>query len=60
VIVEARADVADEEWPKSARDLAHHIKSQVGVTAEVDTVKPGGVERSAGKARRVIDLREKG
>ena len=60
VIVEARADVADEEWPKSARTLAHHIKSQVGVTAEVETVKPGGVERSAGKARRVIDLRQKG
>jgi phenylacetate-CoA ligase len=60
VIVEARADVADEEWPKSARTLAHHIKSQVGVTAEVETVKHGGVERSAGKARRVIDLRQKG
>jgi len=52
--------VADDEWPKSARALAHHIKSAVGVTAEVETVKPGGVERSAGKARRVIDLRQKG
>jgi phenylacetate-coenzyme A ligase PaaK-like adenylate-forming protein len=29
------------------------------VTADVETVKPGGVERSAGKARRVIDLRQK-
>jgi len=59
VIVEARLDVADAEWKKSAHDLAHHIKSQIGVTAEVETVKPGGVERSAGKAKRVIDLRQK-
>ena len=59
VIVEARADIAEAEWPKSAHALAHHIKSLIGVTAEVETVKPGVVERSAGKARRVIDLRAK-
>src|SRR4029077_10638969 len=59
VIVEARTDIAEAEWPKSAHALAHHIKSLIGVTAEVETVKPGGVERSAGKARRVIDLRAK-
>jgi phenylacetate-CoA ligase len=39
--------------------LAGHIKSLIGVTADVKTVKPGGVERSAGKAKRVIDLRGK-
>jgi phenylacetate-CoA ligase len=59
VIVEARPDIAAAEWPKSAHALAHHIKSMIGVTAEVETVKPGGVERSAGKAKRVIDLRAK-
>ncbi len=32
----------------------------VGVTAAVRTVKPGTVERSLGKAKRVIDLRPKG
>jgi phenylacetate-CoA ligase len=60
VIVEARADIDAVEWPKSAHALAHHIKSMIGVTAEVETVKPGAVERSAGKAKRVIDLRAKG
>jgi phenylacetate-CoA ligase len=60
VIVEARADIDAAEWPKSAHALAHHIKSMIGVTAEVETVKPGAVERSAGKAKRVIDLRAKG
>ena len=34
-------------------------RALIGVTAEVKTVKPGGVERSAGKAKRVIDLRRK-
>jgi phenylacetate-CoA ligase len=39
------------------RDLAHQIKALIGVTAAVRAVEPGAVERSAGKARRVIDLR---
>jgi phenylacetate-CoA ligase len=59
VMVEARPGVGEAEWAASGRDLAHHIKSQIGVTAEVKTVKPGAVERSAGKAKRVIDLRQK-
>jgi phenylacetate-CoA ligase len=59
VIVEARPDVAQAEWAKSAQALAHHIKNSIGVTVAVDTIKPGGVERSAGKAKRVIDLRSK-
>jgi phenylacetate-CoA ligase len=41
------------------RDLAHQIKALIGVTAAVRAVEPGAVERSAGKARRVIDLRGK-
>jgi len=32
----------------------------IGVTAAVRTVKPGTIERSVGKAKRVIDLRTKG
>ena len=35
------------------------IKGLIGVTASVRTVKPGAVERSVGKAKRVIDLRAK-
>jgi phenylacetate-CoA ligase len=60
VIVEARAGVADGEWPACNRDLAHHIKNLIGVTAEIRTVQPGSVERSMGKAKRVNDLRAKG
>jgi phenylacetate-CoA ligase len=60
VIVEARAGVPDGEWPSCNRDLAHHIKNLIGVTAEIKTVQPGSVERSMGKAKRVNDLRAKG
>src|SRR5690348_8412073 len=60
IVVEARSGIVQDVWVKSARDLAHHIKSLIGVTAEVETVRPGGVERSAGKAKRVIDLRAQG
>ncbi len=59
VVVEARPGIPESEWPRSGRDIAHHIKSTIGVTAEVKAVKPGAVERSAGKAKRVIDMRAK-
>ena len=40
-----------------ARDLAGHIKGNIGVTAEVAVVEPGAVPRSAGKAQRVVASR---
>jgi phenylacetate-CoA ligase len=39
--------------------LAHHIKSMIGVTAEVRVAAPGSIERSLGKARRIVDKRPK-
>jgi phenylacetate-CoA ligase len=59
VIVEARAGTPEADWSNSGRDLSHHIKSTIGVTADVKAVRPGSVERSAGKAKRVIDMRAK-
>ncbi|HTM61440.1 MAG TPA: phenylacetate--CoA ligase PaaK [Burkholderiales bacterium] len=43
-----------EGTKEGAATLAHHIKSYVGISAEVRT---GNVERSIGKAKRVIDKR---
>jgi phenylacetate-CoA ligase len=61
VLVEAAADAAsDEARAASAAELAHHIKAVVGTTAKVTVTAPGGVERSQGKARRVVDKRGKG
>ena len=59
VVVEARPEADNGVFPACERDLAHHIKSLVGVTASVRAVKPGTVERSLGKAKRVVDLRPK-
>ncbi len=42
-----------------AKELQHHIKGLVGITTRVRIMDTGGVERSTGKARRVIDRREK-
>jgi phenylacetate-CoA ligase len=42
-----------------AAELAHHVKGLIGVTAKITVTDPGGVERSQGKARRVIDRRGK-
>jgi len=39
-------------------DLTQQIKSYIGVTATVDVVDEGAVERSIGKAKRVVDLRK--
>ena len=41
----------------SAAELGNHIKSVIGVTARITVTDLGGIERSQGKARRVIDRR---
>lgn len=58
VLVEARADAADEETRAAAgRDVARHVKSRIGITCEVRVMEPESIERSIGKARRIVDLR---
>jgi len=42
---------------RAARELEHHIKSSIGVSARVVLLAPGTLERSPGKAKRVIDRR---
>ena len=43
----------------AARLLEHNVKAYVGVTATVRLALPGGIERSLGKAKRVLDKRPK-
>ena len=60
VQVEANADSADHaNREASATMLATLIKDTIGVTAHIEVGGPGSVERSPGKARRVIDTRPK-
>ncbi|MDA0191015.1 MAG: phenylacetate--CoA ligase, partial [Proteobacteria bacterium] len=49
------ATAAEKEFV--ARDLQHHIKSYIGISTSVRIAEIGGIERSVGKARRVIDKR---
>jgi phenylacetate-CoA ligase len=60
LLVEAHPNHADAaSRAAQAALLGIHIRSTVGLGVEVVVGDPGGVERSAGKARRVIDLRPK-
>jgi phenylacetate-CoA ligase len=61
VVVEARPEAAGDAAARaaSARDLSHHIKSLIGISAKIRVVDVGAIERSVGKAKRVIDLRPK-
>jgi phenylacetate-CoA ligase len=51
------ADTASRD--ASAKELAHHIKSIVGVSTKINVRDPDSVARSEGKAKRVIDNRPK-
>jgi phenylacetate-CoA ligase len=49
----------NEQRSVVAESVRHHIKSIVGVTADVAVKEPGEIPRSMGKAVRVRDLRPK-
>ncbi|HKW53218.1 MAG TPA: phenylacetate--CoA ligase PaaK [Stellaceae bacterium] len=55
---EATPNSADTSAPIAAK-LEHDIKALIGVSAKVEIVPVGKVERSIGKAKRVIDLRSR-
>jgi len=58
VRVEARRDAAGaDERQRAAGSLATLIKENVGVSVDVDVVEPDEIERSLGKAVRVVDVR---
>ena len=60
VLVEARAEHADSaSRAAQAELLARHVKNLLGVTVAVTVTDPGSIERSIGKARRVVDRRPK-
>jgi phenylacetate-CoA ligase len=59
VKVESRTGADEAARAACSEDLAHIIKALIGVTAEVETTPPGAIERSLGKAKRIVDLRPK-
>lgn len=57
VKVEMRPGGADKDTV--AQELFGRIKDNIGVTAKIEVLPPGSLERSQGKAKRVVDLRPK-
>jgi phenylacetate-CoA ligase len=57
VIVETRTGLEPDAAKVLADRAVHLIKARVGVTTAVRVVAPGAIERSQGKAKRVIDKR---
>ncbi|MFC8764296.1 phenylacetate--CoA ligase PaaK [Streptomyces sp. NPDC057193] len=58
VRAEARSGATGEERAESARSLAAAVKDGIGVSVGVEVVDPGTLERSVGKIKRIVDLRE--
>ena len=55
VHVESRAGA---DAAGAARELTHYVKAYVGISVRVNVVAPGGIERSQGKAKRIVDRRK--
>ena len=59
VVVERAPSAGGADGDRAGAALQHLIKSMIGVSCEVRVVAPGGIERSLGKAKRVVDKRPK-
>jgi phenylacetate-CoA ligase len=58
VLVEARPGALDSSTrTQQSKELVHHVKAVVGVSVRVNVVDPGAIDRSIGKAKRVLDMR---
>ncbi|MER6193602.1 phenylacetate--CoA ligase PaaK [Streptomyces cyaneofuscatus] len=60
VRAEARADATAADREKAALAIAAAVKDGVGVSVGVEIVDPESLERSVGKIRRIVDLRDSG
>ncbi|MFH8480591.1 phenylacetate--CoA ligase PaaK [Streptomyces sp. NPDC018055] len=60
VRAEARVDATAADRERAALAIAAAVKDGVGVSVGVEIVDPESLERSVGKIRRIVDLRESG
>ena len=60
VRVEMKPELANDGSLRDAAagELRHHIKAMIGINTKIEIMDTGGVERSAGKAKRIVDLRK--
>ncbi len=60
ILVERAPGAGGADGDAAGAQLAHLVKSLIVITAEVRVVQSGGIERSIGKAKRVVDKRPRG
>ena len=56
--VETTGPVDSATAERTASELTHRVKTYIGVSASVQVHQPGGIPRSEGKAKRIIDKRD--
>ncbi|MFJ8899151.1 phenylacetate--CoA ligase PaaK [Streptomyces sp. NPDC102359] len=59
VRAEARPDADAAAREAAARSIVQAVKDGIGVSVEAEIVDPESLERSVGKIRRIVDLRER-
>jgi phenylacetate-CoA ligase len=59
VRVESRSILGHDDHAQCRAGLVRRLKGMCGLSAMIEIVSPGAIERSMGKARRVIDRRPK-
>ncbi len=57
VLVEHREDASTSDAEAAGQQLRELVKSRIGVSVGVEVRRPGGIERSVGKMRRILDER---
>ncbi|WP_338674818.1 phenylacetate--CoA ligase PaaK [Streptomyces sp. SCSIO 30461] len=60
VRTEARTDASPEQRRAAAELIAAAVKDTIGVSVAVEVVEPETLERSVGKIKRIVDLRQDG
>ncbi|MEV6805536.1 phenylacetate--CoA ligase PaaK [Streptomyces sp. NPDC051132] len=59
VRAEARPDAPPQVREAAARTIVAAVKDGIGVSVDVEIVEPESLERSVGKIRRIVDLRQR-
>jgi phenylacetate-CoA ligase len=57
--VEARPEASFPDRQKATGQLIQSVKDTIGINARVTVLDPATIERSVGKAKRIVDRRPK-
>jgi phenylacetate-CoA ligase len=57
--VEGRERLCEQDAAAAVGELAHHIKTIIGISTKIELFEPGSLRRFEGKAARITDLRPK-